>query len=1256
MTLADEAEPPRFGTKAGDSAWDLSPEHWEKFVHMLSEVYGEQHSERRRLLVGLGYPAGSLPAAPRDDAEFWEAIRTSARHGTVAWGWREIAQGFAEKYQHNSVLRELWAAYPATDGGGPLSAVTSLREPPVVPGQTSPSTPPGQPVPLAAESVPPPRPAPSQAQPSDHSTPLSDSVLPGVRGYADLLPPSAQPEHRGAFLDLWEEKLGSWEKLDEFQRELIRVCRKIIDGRGLALVYAVTNSGKTTVARVGMTMALNDGNSTMMLLPTKALVAQEEAEWLHWLHSRESLEKLHVFGVSRDYPESDRPVGNGRYKVAVAIYEKLGVYLVNGLSPLANTGLVVIDELQMLAETSDRAAKLEALLTLIKLKTGEDQPALLGLSAALTPEAGETLERWLGAGRSTYTPSTNERPVPLNAYVVGQRHWLIQRDAHLLSMPGKVLPAAETKEQHVLPELRKKYSDALAKGLNGLPGLSTAEQAATLVLKILTEDDSRRIIVFVPTRTAADRLSEAIRKVLDQAMRQPKDGSPWANGRYRNRESAARDKEGSLYSRLRKSDIPGHELVIRGLRTGVAAHSAALASTMRRMLEDEFRAEDGLLRVLVATDTLAVGLNLPADTVIATSISGLTGAGSARIRQILLPADLDNKGGRAGRRGKTAAGHGEFYILVPSDRELQLVDGLTTAEIDQLSSVEGVFKKFVTSKKRSLKVRSQFRDPRAISGLVLQVLCQDNRMLTRAKWMARVRTILDNLLISYEPDPQIPTTEEVLHQLQSRGLIHEESVSRRPGAGKSLTLTPVGNAVGRSGLELDDAPDLIDLAARASNGAGPIDLLWHACRARSIRGVTAWVALPGQSTSRHSPSLKGAVLTMAMAHCAELLSQREDCVAWVATEGAPMQDRLLDPQNTVISPELRDLLTGDEEGASLDEVNALLRALVAYEWMKGVPFAEMQQRFSGAIRSEEAPDKGRMKPPALSLFYSDIEQLCEQMAGYLRAVAEISFTSDGVDHSGRMQAIAQQVESGLPSWLAQVSKMRITGLHRERLAKLSDLPEEDQPSPLSDLVNNEHLREGLTDKERDDARRVIDHRLAQEREYRQRLAREWADIPIPGGDGLLFDDLSGRLEQTTGAAPYLQWLCWLAQCMGMATTPVVQQGSYVVSEWSAEGADPLAVRVPWSELTSSMAQEVAAENTRVVVRDRRPGVHGSVGIRGSHARFLEPDHFLSVLAHLVKSRGQVPGREAIDELRAIRISSMGTGNWSQPVQREDPMD
>ena len=621
-----------------------------------------------------------------------------------------------------------------------------------------------------------------------------------------------------------------------------------------------------------MTMAVNSGKASMMLLPIKALVTQEHTEWQGLQRGNPDMKRLRVYPASRDYPENDRPVGSGSYDVALAIYEKLGVYLVHRLMPLRRSALLVVDELQMLVERSERAAKLEALLTLVKMLPREDQPALLGLSAALSPEAGETLEHWLGHGRLLRRHFTNVRPVPLDT-VVGPRKWLVQKEAHLLSMPGETRPpAAPYEEEHELGDIRAKHAETLSLRFEGLPGtrLSTAPLAAALVVRTLSEDPDKRIIVFVPGRTIAKSLALAIQDLLQGTSGQRtvgRRGSPWRRGRYHGPESQKRDTEGHLYEKLKNSDLPLQDLVMRGLRHGVAFHTAALAPPLRRQVEDEFREPDGLLRVIVATDTLAVGLNLPADIVIATSVSGWSGEGSSRMRRLLRAADLDNKGGRAGRRldRTVESQRGKFYILVPSDRDLQEIEGLSPESVKALATEEGIYQHFVASDDRSLKVRSQFRDTLQISGLVLQVLCQGRSGLTRRQWLDRVSEILSGLLISYEPDsPDIPGAEDV-GDVEEPGSFR--APARREGIAGGEEVVSLSPGLGRSAWNSTATPaELQHLADPAIENKGHLDLLWHAFKARSVQRVTAWVALPGQPTSNHMPSLKGSVLTLLLAH------------------------------------------------------------------------------------------------------------------------------------------------------------------------------------------------------------------------------------------------------------------------------------------------------------------------------------------------------------------------------------------------------
>lgn len=1187
----------------GDIGLDGSDK--KKFREALATAFPQQR-DINRLLGAIDYPVERIPRIAEDSYGTWTTVFEMIDQGIArkTCPYRRLLDAALSDFATNRVFTDLATRYGK-----------SIAAPSMVDGD--------DPASIASDSVTRVLPAPAEL--------VGVAPTPNGEDFADLMK-GRIPEGLIAYL---EGRLGSWSELTDFQRKVLRACRAALSERGVALIYAVTNSGKTTLARVGMNMALSSDSSAIMLLPTKALVAQEEAEWRGWAEVWNAGDgrSIKIYPASRDYPENDRPVSRGRYDVAVAIYEKLGVYLVSGRQPLSRTGIVVVDELQILAEDGERAAKLEALLTMIKMLPKEDQPALLGLSATLTDEATEALQSWLGAAKDKIVVS-NERPIPLDTYVVDQVSWKVQPDAHLLSMPGRK-PDPPAQSQHSLGELRHRYEGQIR---GKVPSLSTGELASVLVAHILQNDANRRIICFVPSRTAARELSTTVQRLLKKMMGTTVKGtSPWVAGRFAGQSSAARDRANALYEKLAHSDLPERDEIIRGLKEGVAPHSSAYAATLRRLLEAEFRDEDGLLRVLVATDTLAVGINLPADTVIATSISGYSG--TPRKRRILPAADLDNKGGRAGRRGKTARERGEFYLLVPGERELQQVEGLTNQKLIELSEIDGVFREFVTAKTRSIWVKSKFRDRMAISGLVLQILCQDGYARTEDRWHRRVREILRGLLISHEGDQVLPTSEQVLEELVQRNLI-----GRRPGPGydraNKLALTGIGAALGRSGLELDAGSDLERLARLSCEGAGSIDLFWNACRSRSIESVTEWLTLPPVAP-RHHPSLKEAVINMAMAYCGPTAERRGWCAQLLDGRGHPPPKHLVEQGDPVISKDLKELFQRDAEDVSLGDVNALLRALVAFEWSHGIPFGQIRARFSSAIHSDETQRNER--PVELRLYYSDVEQLCEQLAGIIRAAADLSFTQDGFDHSGQMRILAQEVEVGLPAWLAPVAKMRIPVLHRQRLAQLWN---EKAPDRLSQLLDREPLKShpGITDTDRAEARHAIQRREEDERQQRNRVAQGWADQDIPNSGGQTFEDLAEELDAAASSVAYLDLLNEVISRLNIKVKPTETVRDFAISVWRV-GDEEVSVKVPHEQLSGDVVAAATQDTALIIVRDTAPGAMEALK-RPTRARFVQPEHILSLLASLMQSRGdELSAEELIHSIQLIRTSSLHADGW-----------
>lgn len=1027
-----------------------------------------------------------------------------------------------------------------------------------------------------------------------------------------------------------QRTLGEYDKLDAFQKTGLEVCFRVANFRQPGLICAVTGTGKTTLARIAINVALAQRKSGIALLPTKALVAQEAKEWSTWQSAWRKVQErgLRVYPASRDFPEHDRPVSRGRYEVAVAIYEKLGVYLVSGRTPLTNTSVAVFDELQMLVEDSDRAAKLEGILTSLRLMDSEIRPTILGLSATLPPESTRALRSWLEVSDEMLL-TTNERPIPLDTIVVDPLQWRRQPDAHMFNIPGQAPPLADQATDHDLSKLYKKRRSALA---GKITRLANGEFTATLVDFLLELDPSRRILCFVPSRSAARELTGAIQSLLKLRLGATGKGSAWRVGRFVG-DSKFEDAE-SRHNELNHSDLPNKDDVLRGLREGVAAHTAAVPSTLRRVLEEEFLSDTGLLRVIVATDTLAVGVNLPADTVIAASITGYGGGTS---RGLLSAANLDNKAGRAGRRGKTKRPRGEFYIVVPTATELQDIEGLDAQQIKRLATLDGIFESYVSAPRQSSEVTSKYRELGSVSGLVLQILCQDGFARERNALASRTEKILDNLLGTYEPDLVLPSADAVIDNLLARGLLGARQSSNK------IAISGLGVAVARSSLDLDAAATIERLGRLACARAGWIDLIWNACRSQEIQKTTNWVSLPPVAR-KHYPSLKDSILSLARAYCLDSELLRRRSVRRATRDGEGPEEKFVTEGSLVVSSELAELLESDGESASDADTNALLRTLIAYEWARGLPFKDIKRRFTGAIGSEEY-ERGR-PPVTLRIFYADVQQLCEQIAGLIGASADISYAHDGFDFSPRMRNLAAQVEFGLPAWLAPIARMRISALHRERLAFLWDAepPEEGLQTLLSKPQLKNHR--GISQEALDEASRMISLKEEEYKVLRNKVAQRWSTVFVPNGEGELFEEVGDRLDAARSAVDYLEILNeMVANLEEDCPSSPSSDDLFVKSIWSVGGLD-VSILMPHRTLSLECVQAVRLMPCLVVLwKGVDPSALKAFN-EPTKARFVQPEHLLSYLANLADARGEaLTAGDIVDGLSRISVSSLESDSW-----------
>ena len=377
------------------------------------------------------------------------------------------------------------------------------------------------------------------------------------------------------------------------------------------LISAPTSSGKSFCAELAAAGQLAERRKTVMLFPLKAL-AEQTYRLLKATYAPLGISCLIATG---DHPENDRRFREGDYQLAVGIYEKFDALLTSRLDALKNIGLVVIDEIQTIAEPG-RGALLERLLT--KIKSSAYRPRLLALSAVIGDERGSAgvLADWLEA---TLVEETL-RPVELKCGI-----------------------AVEGKYRYRLYNEGAEGSEPFAVGDGAQSGFEL------LIDQLKTE--SGRSLVFLKSRKETIEAAYKLSASVD-----------WPEAK-----EALAQLEGEEPSYL-----------IRVLRQllgrGVAFHNADLSLLQREIVERAF--VDKEVKVIFSTTTLAMGVNLSADNIYLETVKYSQGQYSRRPSLIPLSrSEFDNMAGRAGRyhHGESPATPGKVTVMAQSEFERDIL-------------------------------------------------------------------------------------------------------------------------------------------------------------------------------------------------------------------------------------------------------------------------------------------------------------------------------------------------------------------------------------------------------------------------------------------------------------------------------------------------------------------------------------------------------------------------------------------------------
>ena len=386
--------------------------------------------------------------------------------------------------------------------------------------------------------------------------------------------------------------------LDRFQQEAIAA----IDAGCSVLVSAPTGSGKTKVAEHAVDAALLSGRRAFYTTPIKALSNQKFHDLIE-IHGPERVGLL----------TGDTAV-NGDAPVVVMTTEVLR-NMIYARSPVLDLlDWVVLDEVHYLQDTYRGSVWEEVIIHL------PSHVRLVCLSA--TVSNAEELGEWIASVRGpTSVVVETRRPVELeNWYLVSDRH------SDSVEMIPTLVDGSPNRRGHHF-DLDTRDRSRSSRRRYATPG-------RVEVVELLAERGMLPAIFFIFSRSGCD---DAVASCTRSGLRYTSDEE-----RDRIRRIAESHVEGLTDDDLRVLD---YGRWLDSLQRGIASHHAGLVPPFKEAVEQCF--VEGLVRVVFATETLALGINMPARSVVIDKLTKFTGEG----HEFLTPAQYTQLTGRAGRRG-----------------------------------------------------------------------------------------------------------------------------------------------------------------------------------------------------------------------------------------------------------------------------------------------------------------------------------------------------------------------------------------------------------------------------------------------------------------------------------------------------------------------------------------------------------------------------------------------------------------------------
>ena len=399
--------------------------------------------------------------------------------------------------------------------------------------------------------------------------------------------------------------------LDTFQEDAIRT---LLAGDSV-MVAAPTGSGKTVVAEFGIYDVFRGASRVFYTTPIKALSNQKYRD-LRAIYGDE------IGLLTGDVSE------NRDARVVVMTTEILRNMLLQSPWELDDVDAVIFDEIHYLADPERGTTWEEAIILC------PEHVQLICLSATVTN--ADEIAQWIGKTHRPIRLITHEtRPVPLALY-----YFTNDTLNQVVDHTGQTVASFNRQGG----ENRRNTSRSNGRRRDNRTPVEVDEPKPEKVVGELAKANLLPAIYFLFSRadcqTFADRMHSTHPNFVDQSMQE--------------RVNVVIDRYLAIL-RPEDHELEQVQMITRLVRNGIAFHHAGLLPILKQLVETLFT--DGLLQVVFATDTLALGVNMPARTVVIGRMTKWDG----RRRRALTTNEFSQMAGRAGRRGMDDFGH----VVIP---------------------------------------------------------------------------------------------------------------------------------------------------------------------------------------------------------------------------------------------------------------------------------------------------------------------------------------------------------------------------------------------------------------------------------------------------------------------------------------------------------------------------------------------------------------------------------------------------------------